>query len=193
MYGLDKSLIGLFAGVFSWDTLFQSSLPDYMPRIDCVLQSATVTYTIAIDGGTVSIVGKADLHNNAYTAFGQSFTPDTSAYSTTAVTTFTITMYPSSEFYNKYITQVCPFPYIQTYTYHPPSSIHYFFLVPIGSFSGLHHSRVHLGFHDGYRCPVRLSNSTTRDEAYHSGRGGRRHHQDRDHHVTCTFGENNCC
>ena len=110
MYGLDKSLIGLFAGVFSWDTLFQSSLPNYMPRIDCVLQSATVTYTIAIDSGTVSIVGKADMHDNAYTAYGQSFTPDTSAYSTTAVTTFTITMYPSSAFYYKYITQVCLYP-----------------------------------------------------------------------------------
>ncbi len=103
---LSAPLMGLFAGVFSWDTLFLSSLPSYLERIDCVLSSKTVTFTISVEKGMVSVVGKGDHHDEAYSQYAKTFVTDTSAYSTTAVTAFTITVYPSSNFYQQYVTQV---------------------------------------------------------------------------------------
>ena len=105
MTDLNNNVIGMFAGIFrcagsnaaatiprasylslsllpslprllrSWDTLFQSALPSYLKRVDCVLTSTTTTYTIAVDQGTVYIVDKSDKHDPNFSQYGKSFNP----------------------------------------------------------------------------------------------------------------------
>ena len=57
-----------------------------------------------MDQGIVSIVGKGDLHESSMTAYGKKTVIDLSQQSPLSASDFTIIIYPSSAFYNHYIT-----------------------------------------------------------------------------------------
>jgi hypothetical protein len=50
--GPTKPIIGLFAGIFTWDQILTNTLPNYIRRVDCVLTSKTKVFTISIDRGS---------------------------------------------------------------------------------------------------------------------------------------------
>lgn len=57
-------MVGL---VFSWDTLLNKILPDYIKGMVCVLQSSTgQTFTYIISGDVVTFLGEGDHHNIKY-------------------------------------------------------------------------------------------------------------------------------
>lgn len=55
--------------VFSWDNLFENVLPEYVERVDLVLGSPRVNFTLRIDSGSVVNVGWGDLHSGTLDRF----------------------------------------------------------------------------------------------------------------------------
>ena len=102
----NPTVIGMVTVTISWDLLLSNALPNNLQRIDCVVSTKTTTFTLAVDHGIVSVVGKGDLHESSMTVFGQNIVIDFSQESPLSASDFTITIYPSSAFYNQYITQV---------------------------------------------------------------------------------------
>ena len=101
----NPSIIGLTGMNFEWDTLFLNALPGNLQRFDCVLSTKTTIATIAVDHGTVTIVGPQDFHESAMTTYGKQVILDDIASTAMAASGYTITVYPSSAFYKQYITQ----------------------------------------------------------------------------------------
>ena len=101
----NPKVIGLVGMNFEWDTVFLNALPSNIERLDCVLSTKTTTATIAVDHGTVTIVGKGDLHESTYTAYGNQVAFDAATSTALSASGYTITVYPSSAFYNQYVTQ----------------------------------------------------------------------------------------
>ena len=99
------TLLGLTNIVFSWDELLLNALPTSLKRVDMVLTTKTTTFTLAVDQGKVTIVGQGDLHDPSMSLYGQAIVLDYSVYSLSSATDFRITVYPSSDFYNQYITK----------------------------------------------------------------------------------------
>ena len=102
----NPTLLGLVCVTISWDLLLANALPNKLPRIDCVVSTKTTTFTLSVDHGMVSIVGKGDLHDSSMITYGQTTVIDLSQQSPLSASDFTITIYPSSTFYNQYITPV---------------------------------------------------------------------------------------
>ena len=102
----NPTVIGMVTVTISWDLLLSNALPNNLQRIDCVVSTKTTTFTLAVDHGIVSVVGKGDLHESSMTVFGQNIVIDFSQESPLSASDFTITIYPSSAFYNQYITEV---------------------------------------------------------------------------------------
>ena len=98
------TLLGLMTVYLSWDLLLSNALPNNLHRIDWVVTTKTTTFTLAVDQGTVIVVGKGDFHEPSMTAFGQKAVIDLSQKSPLSASDFTITIYPSSAFYNQYNT-----------------------------------------------------------------------------------------
>ena len=98
-------LYGLVDIILSWDLLMSNVLPNNLPRLDCVVTTKSSTFTLSIDHGTVNVVGPTDLHDSTMTTYGQNIVIDLINQSPLSASDFTITVYPSTAFYNQYITQ----------------------------------------------------------------------------------------
>ena len=95
-------VLGLTSFLLSWDTLLQNALPNNLQRVDCVLSTTTKTFTISLDQGAITMMSIGDLHEPAMTSYGQAVTMDVRQNSPLSASDFTITIYPSSAFYNQY-------------------------------------------------------------------------------------------
>ena len=98
------TLFGLVDIILSWDLLISNALPNNLKRIDCVVTTKTTMFTLTVDQGTVSIDGKGDFHESSMTAYGQNIVIDLIQQSPLSASDFTITVYPSSSFFNQYNT-----------------------------------------------------------------------------------------
>ena len=98
------SLIGMVNLMLSWDLLLTNALPENLQRIDCVITTKTTSFTLSVDQAAVSIVGKGDLHDSSMTSYGQNIVIDLSQQSPLSASDFTITIFPSTAFYNQYNT-----------------------------------------------------------------------------------------
>ena len=99
-------LLGLTTLTLSFDQIFNEALPDNLQRIDVVVTSKTMTFTIAVDRGTVSVVGQGDFHDSAMTSFGRTLSLNIKQDSPLSASDFTVIVYPSTAFYNQYISQL---------------------------------------------------------------------------------------
>ena len=98
-------VLGITSFLLSWDTLLKNALPDNLQRVDCVLSTSTTTFTMAVEQGKVTILGKGDFHDPAMTSYGQAVVMDVRQNNPLSASDFTIRVYPSSAFYNQYVTQ----------------------------------------------------------------------------------------
>lgn len=95
--------VGLIGIAFTWDEIFMNILPSYLNRIDCVISTAKLSFTLAIDNGVVMLMGKGDLHDphfNRYRSVINQGLSDTK----TSLAGYTITLYPTDSLYTTYIT-----------------------------------------------------------------------------------------
>ena len=105
VYSLSRTreLLGLTGIAFSWDTLLHNALPDNLKRIDCVLSTKSTVLTMAVEEGMVTVVGKGDFNEPIMTSYAKDVILDASGGH--SLSDFAITVYPSLDLYNQYITQ----------------------------------------------------------------------------------------
>jgi len=109
-----NKVVGSVSIVFSWDTLLNKILPDYIKGMVCVLQSsAGQTFTFSISGDTVTLLGTGDRHDPAYDKYAHhvqaTLSPLRGRLSMSRTTqrkfiTYKMQMYPSAEFEAQYVT-----------------------------------------------------------------------------------------
>jgi len=86
--------------------VFQQALPSFMSGIDLVLSSPTQTFTLRLADGAVTIVGKGDLHDTSHDADKRVISNSVKRLIPGAITDYTITVYPTKDFYNSYVTNL---------------------------------------------------------------------------------------
>lgn len=95
--------VGLIGTAFTWDEIFMNILPSYLNRIDCVVSTAKLSFTLAIDNGVVKLMGKGDLHDPNFNRYRSVINQGLSD-SKTSLAGYTITLYPTDSLYTTYIT-----------------------------------------------------------------------------------------
>ena len=96
-------LVGLLGIAFSWDEIFADVLPSYLNRIDCVVSTKTQSFTLALDGGQVYLVGHGDQHDTTFDKYGTVVTYGLSD-SAKDLLGYSIILYPTEALYSTYIT-----------------------------------------------------------------------------------------
>ena len=99
-------LLGLTSLALSFDQVFDNVLSDNLQRLDIVITSTTMTFTLAVEQGAVKVIGQGDLHESTMTSYGQALSLNLIQNSPLSATDFSIMVYPSTMFYNQYITQI---------------------------------------------------------------------------------------
>mmetsp|Transcript_22587 Transcript_22587/g.45482 ORF Transcript_22587/g.45482 Transcript_22587/m.45482 type:complete len:866 (+) Transcript_22587:145-2742(+) len=104
------NVVGSISIVFSWDTLLQRILPNYIKGMICVLQSSTgQVYSYSVSGNDVTFLGEGDKHDPKYDKYKEvvQATLGNTAEQIGQVDyliTYTLVMYPSQTFENEYVT-----------------------------------------------------------------------------------------
>ena len=95
-----EKVVGSVSIVFSWDTLLNKILPDYIKGMVCVLQSSTgQVFSYTISGDVVTFLGEGDQHDSKYDTYGHHVTHSG------MMITYKLHMYPSEEFQAQYVTK----------------------------------------------------------------------------------------
>ena len=103
----DSSVVAIFTQLFSWDLFFKKSLPDYIKKMHVILQTKSKTFTIEVGNGQVTVLNVlADAHDTKYDKYRRKITPNLPSFFTSTVSGYQITIYPTSELYNKNITDL---------------------------------------------------------------------------------------
>eukprot|EP00607_Mallomonas_marina_P010339 CAMPEP_0182422232 /NCGR_PEP_ID=MMETSP1167-20130531/7852_1 /TAXON_ID=2988 /ORGANISM="Mallomonas Sp, Strain CCMP3275" /LENGTH=769 /DNA_ID=CAMNT_0024600093 /DNA_START=268 /DNA_END=2577 /DNA_ORIENTATION=- len=100
----EDKVLGLIAVAFSWDAIFKHALPSYLGGLYLVLQTDTQSFSFLFSHGEVKVVGSGDLHDRKYNPYRKIISNPMSEISRQSVTNFTITMYPTDELYDRYVT-----------------------------------------------------------------------------------------
>ncbi|KAL9190047.1 hypothetical protein ACHAXT_007258 [Thalassiosira profunda] len=100
-----QHVTGSVSIVFSWDTLLNKILPDYIRGMFCILQSSTgQKFTYSISGDSVTLLGEGDLHDPAYDEYGEHVQATLLLEGEDKFVTYQLHMYPSAEFEAQYVT-----------------------------------------------------------------------------------------
>lgn len=105
-----RTIVGSISVVFSWDDLLRKILPNYIKGMICVLKSSIgQEFTYSISGDYVTLMGEGDLHDPAYDKYEEYFEAnlagsDQSLAVAANLITYSLTMYPSQEFEDQYVT-----------------------------------------------------------------------------------------
>ena len=91
-------IVGLFSGQFYWEDVLKTSMSQ---RMDCVISSPTSKFTMSIDKSGIYLVSWTDSHETAFNQYKYSFTVE----SNFPGSNFTISIYPTKAFHDKYITR----------------------------------------------------------------------------------------
>lgn len=103
--GPDQNVVGSVSIVFSWDTLMNRILPDYIKGMICVLESSQEEFfTYSISGDKVTLLGAGDRHDPNYEHMGESVEARLLLEGDVKYVTYTLHMYPSEEFEAQYVT-----------------------------------------------------------------------------------------
>ena len=100
--GDNNRLIGLSASVFTWDQMFANAIPPSFGRVYCVVTTKSQQFTFALDGATVSVLGKGDLHDATLDGFRSEFSVP--SFSVISASDYSFALYPSQALYGHYVT-----------------------------------------------------------------------------------------
>lgn len=105
-----RNVVGSISVVFSWDDMLRKILPNYIKGMVCVLKSSIgQEFTYSISGDHVTLLGEGDLHDTSYDYMEENFEAnlagvDQSHAVVANLITYSLTMYPSQEFEDQYVT-----------------------------------------------------------------------------------------
>lgn len=103
-------VVGSISIVFSWDTLLQRILPNYIKGMICVLQSSIgQEYSYSVSGKDVTFLGEGDKHDPKYDKYEEVVQAtlgrtEEELGKVDFLITYTLVMYPSQAFENEYVT-----------------------------------------------------------------------------------------
>mmetsp|Transcript_10416 Transcript_10416/g.15780 ORF Transcript_10416/g.15780 Transcript_10416/m.15780 type:complete len:547 (-) Transcript_10416:55-1695(-) len=106
----ETNVVGSISIVFSWDTLLQKILPNYIKGMICVLQSSTgQEYSYSVSGNDVTFLGGGDLHDPKYDEYKEVVeatlgNTEEEIGQVDYLITYTLVMYPSEIFESVYVT-----------------------------------------------------------------------------------------
>eukprot|EP00986_Skeletonema_menzelii_P002806 scaffold813_cov148-Skeletonema_menzelii.AAC.14 len=106
----ETNVVGSISIVFSWDTLLQRILPNYIKGMICVLQSSIgQEYSYSVSGNDVTFLGEGDKHDSKYDEYKQVVeatlgNTEEQIGQVDYLITYTLVMYPSQTFENEYVT-----------------------------------------------------------------------------------------
>jgi len=103
----NQQVVGSVSIVFSWDTLLDRILPDYIKGMICVLESSTgQIFSYSISGDTVTLLGEGDQHDTNYDEYAHDVQGKllVDNQGGEKYITYKLHMYPSSEFEAQYVT-----------------------------------------------------------------------------------------
>ena len=96
-------IIGLFSAQFFWDEIIQVSQGEQL--MDCVITTPTEVFTLRLDETGASLSGWSDLHDPCFDQYEISYNDNNLAFlAMFPGTGYTISFYPTKQFYKKYIT-----------------------------------------------------------------------------------------
>ena len=110
VFNRTKNVVGSISIVFSWDTLLQRILPNYIKGMICVLQSSIgQEYSYSVSGNDVTFLGEGDKHDPKYDEYKQIVeatlgNTEEQIGQVDYLITYTLVMYPSQTFENEYVT-----------------------------------------------------------------------------------------
>jgi hypothetical protein len=99
-----SALVGFTAVIINWDTVLGNGAPSVMSNIFAVLDSGQSQYTYYFKEGRAVYKGIGDLHQRRYHHMRRRFAFLPSG-STTSAYNYSVSFYPSQEFYDTYHTQ----------------------------------------------------------------------------------------
>lgn len=106
----ETNVVGSISIVFSWDTLLQMILPNYIKGMICVLKSSTgQEYSYSVSGNVVTFLGGGDLHDPKYDEYEEVVeatlgNTEEEIGQVDYLITYTLVMYPSQTFESEYVT-----------------------------------------------------------------------------------------
>ena len=102
-----SNVVGSVSIVFSWDTLLQRILPDYIKGIYCILRCSTgQAFTYKVSGDDVTLLGEGDQRSEGDFRFDKYQTVEKAELAVGYdYVTYELHMYPSSEFEGQYVTK----------------------------------------------------------------------------------------
>ncbi len=106
----ETNVVGSISIVFSWDTLLQMILPNYIKGMICVLRSSTgQEYSYSVSGNDVTFLGAGDLHDPKYHKYQEVVeatlgNTEEEIGQVDYLITYTLVMYPSETFEKEYVT-----------------------------------------------------------------------------------------
>lgn len=104
------SVVGSISIVFSWDTLLQRILPNYIKGMICVLRSSIgQEYSYSVSGNDVTFLGEGDRHDPKYDKYKEEVQAtlgrtEEELGNVDYLITYTLVMYPSQAFEDAYVT-----------------------------------------------------------------------------------------
>lgn len=105
-----NNVVGSISIVFSWDTLLQKILPNYIKGMICVLRSSTgQEYSYSVSGKDVKFLGEGDQHDPRYNKYKEVVNAtlgntEELLGQVDYLITYTLLMYPSETFESQYVT-----------------------------------------------------------------------------------------
>ncbi|CAB9507344.1 sensor kinase/phosphatase LuxQ [Seminavis robusta] len=98
------NLTGFVVSVILWSDTLEQVVADEVSGVDCILNTATQSFTYHIHQGVATYIGKGDLHDPDYSHFGETIVLTGQDLFTEASATYNLTLYPSADYFHVYST-----------------------------------------------------------------------------------------
>lgn len=96
-------LVGFIQETILWFKVLAASIPNWCSSIDCVISTNSgnsITYSVA--NSVATFVGNGDLHDRSFSKSAESLTLDLAENLCGTSTIYTITFYPTKQYYDRY-------------------------------------------------------------------------------------------
>lgn len=97
-------MTGLIVSTILWGDVLKNVFDEEIRGVDCVLSTATQSFTYSITNGIATYVGKGDSHDSEFSDEGRSIILTGEGLFSDTSASYTLTVYPTAEFLEVYST-----------------------------------------------------------------------------------------
>eukprot|EP00607_Mallomonas_marina_P010242 CAMPEP_0182421478 /NCGR_PEP_ID=MMETSP1167-20130531/6896_1 /TAXON_ID=2988 /ORGANISM="Mallomonas Sp, Strain CCMP3275" /LENGTH=837 /DNA_ID=CAMNT_0024598675 /DNA_START=264 /DNA_END=2777 /DNA_ORIENTATION=+ len=99
----DGEILGIVSAFLRWEDILKGALPSYISNYDCVLSDASRSFTFKVSGGEIE-VRAGDTHDIRFNDHRRVVTASLTSLTSISASDYTMTLYPTQELYNNYMT-----------------------------------------------------------------------------------------